>query len=141
MTPGNSNEKIASFVAAFAGPLSPVARTFISTFNLANRAINNKTAASRKENLDELKIRVPLEFAGNLGLIPVYNDVRKITLDVLRDDLNKEKDFRQEVKRLINQYPNGGDKFDKEIDKTFSKYTSFKTRQAINKQKELLEDN
>jgi GNAT superfamily N-acetyltransferase len=141
MTPGNSNEKIASFVAAFAGPLSPVARTFISTFNLANRAINNKTAASRKENLDELKIRVPLEFAGNLGLIPVYNDVRKITLDVLRDDLNKEKDFRQEVKRLINQYPNGGDKFDKEIDKTFSKYTRFKTRQAINKQKELLEDN
>jgi hypothetical protein len=141
MTPGNSNEKIASFVAAFAGPLSPVARTFISTFKLANSAINNKTAASRKENLDELKIRVPLEFAGNLGLVPVYNDVRKMTLDYFRDDLNKEKDFRQEVKRLINQYPNGGEKFEKEMDKTFAKYTRFKTRQAINKQKELLEDN
>jgi GNAT superfamily N-acetyltransferase len=141
MTPGNSNEKIASFVAAFAGPLSPVARTFISTFKLANGAINNKTADSRKEKLKELKIRVPLEFGGHLGLVPVYNDVRDITLDYLRDDLNKEKDFRQEVKRLINQYPNGGDKFEKEMDKTFAKYTRFKTRQAINKQKELLEDN
>jgi hypothetical protein len=122
MTPGD--EKIASFVAAFAGPLSPVARTFISTFKLTNRALNNKTAASRKENWDKLKIRVPLEFAGNLGLIPVYNDVRKMTMDALYDDVKKLEEVKSEAAKLQRQYPDGGDKYDKAIDALIDKYVA-----------------
>lgn len=120
MTPGD--EMIASFVAAFAGPLSPVARTFISTFKLTNRALNNKTAVSRKENLNKLKIRVPLEFGGNLGLLPVYNDVRKMTMDALYDDVKKLEEVKSEAAKLQRKYPDGGDKYDKELDSLVDKY-------------------
>jgi hypothetical protein len=135
MSEGSSDEKIANFVAAFSGPLSPVARTFIRTFTLTNRAINNKTAASRKKNLDELTNRIPLELAGNLGLIPVYNDVRKLSTDILFDDVKKLEEVKSEAAKLRRQYPNKGDKYDKALDALVDKYVE-RTKRKRQKREE-----
>jgi hypothetical protein len=135
MSEGSSDEKIANFVAAFSGPLSPVARTFIRTFTLTNRAINNKTVASRKKNLDELTNRIPLELAGNLGLIPVYNDVRKLSTDILFDDVKKLEEVKSEAAKLRRQYPNKGDKYDKALDALVDKYVE-RTKRKRQKREE-----
>jgi len=71
------------------GPFSPV-------FKTAELAVKKglekekKTAEARERQRREREQRIPLEVLGNLGLIPLYKDIRKILLKDMYKDLGKE---------------------------------------------------
>ena len=62
------------------GPLGPAYRSFERTFELAQRTQTRKTQAARDRAKDELINRMTLEAMGQVGLIPLYKDARRITL-------------------------------------------------------------
>jgi hypothetical protein len=50
---------------------------------------DKKTAEAIARQKKERTLRVPLEIAGSLGYIPLYKDVRKITMDAIYGDLDR----------------------------------------------------
>ena len=48
-----------------------------------------KTAEAKQRQSKERMLRVPLEIAGSLGYIPLYKDVRKVTMDAIYGDLDR----------------------------------------------------
>ena len=78
----------------FGGSFGPA----LSTADLIVRKVSEparKTPEARERQLNEQLIRMPLEVAGNLGLIPIYKDVRKVAIQEIYKDLrraNKMKD-------------------------------------------------
>jgi len=72
------------------GPFSPSAKTF---YLIAKKALEKpkkeQEAIERSEK--EKNIRVPLEFFGNLGMVPLYKDIHKIVNAELYKDLRKTK--------------------------------------------------
>jgi hypothetical protein len=77
-------------VPAFSGPYSPVAKTISRGAIVLSRAIYAKKEETRERAKNELQQRIVLEMLGNLGLIPLYKDVRRIVLKNL---------FKKEEKR------------------------------------------
>tara|TARA_R110002020_G_scaffold162576_2_gene348310 strand:- start:2825 stop:9385 length:6561 start_codon:yes stop_codon:yes gene_type:complete len=72
----------------FGGSFGPA----LSTADLIVRKTSEpkrKTADARERQLNEQLIRMPLEIAGNLGLIPIYKDVRKVAIKEIYKDLRK----------------------------------------------------
>jgi hypothetical protein len=72
----------------FGGSFGPA----LSTADLIVRKTTEpkrKTAVARERQLNEQIIRMPLEIAGNLGLIPIYKDVRKVAVKEIYKDLRK----------------------------------------------------
>jgi len=77
----------------FGGSFGPA----LSTADLVVRKATEpkrKTAVSRERQLNEQIIRMPLEIAGNLGLIPIYKDVRKVAVQEIYKDLRKAKKLK-----------------------------------------------
>ena len=68
------------------GPLGPAYRSFERTFELAQRTQTRKTQAARDRAKDELINRMTLEAMGQVGLIPLYKDARRITLKKFFDE-------------------------------------------------------
>lgn len=61
-----------------------------------------KTAEAKERQSKERMLRVPLEIAGSLGYIPLYKDVRKVTMDAIYGDLDRsEKVTSQNAPKLI----------------------------------------
>ena len=66
-------------------------------------------------------IRLPLELLGNLGFIPLYKDVRKITLDRIYGDLSRAKrelkDKQKAKKEMLQGYDSESDmkRYDREL--------------------------
>lgn len=77
------------YIKAFSGAFGPAVTTAAKTIQIAAKSPKSPEAIERRMN--ELKIRVPLEISGNLGFLPLYKDIRKITLDYLYKDLKKVK--------------------------------------------------
>jgi hypothetical protein len=50
---------------------------------------DKKTEDAIERQKKERAIRVPMEIAGSLGYLPLYKDVRKITMDYIYGDINK----------------------------------------------------
>jgi hypothetical protein len=50
---------------------------------------DKKTAEAKQRQSKERMLRVPLEIAGSLGYIPLYKDVRKVTMDAIYGDLDR----------------------------------------------------
>ena len=74
----------------FGGSFGPA----LSTADLIVRKVSEparKTPEARERQLNEQLIRMPLEIAGNLGLIPIYKDVRKVAIQEIYKDLRKAK--------------------------------------------------
>jgi len=74
----------------FGGSFGPA----LSTADLIVRKVSEparKTPEARERQLNEQLIRMPLEVAGNLGLIPIYKDVRKVAIQEIYKDLRKAK--------------------------------------------------
>ena len=76
------------FLINMLGPAAPAVRTSIF-------AVEKMTAPEKKESdairraENEKKIRIPLEMAGQAGLIPFYKDVRKVLLANMYKDLDR----------------------------------------------------
>jgi hypothetical protein len=74
-------------VPAFSGPYSPIAKTITRGAIVLGRAIEGKKEETRDRAMNELKQRISLEMLGNLGLVPLYKDVRRIVLkDMFKED-------------------------------------------------------
>ena len=78
------------YVKNMGGAFTPMLKT-------ADLIIKNKTAAEPKtaeaikRREKESNVRIPLEIAGNLGLVPMYKDIRKAALNDIYKDLDKNK--------------------------------------------------
>ncbi len=70
------------------GPFGPSAKTLDLIVRKATEE-PKKEAAAIKRVEKEVGVRIPLEVMGNLGLIPLYKDVRKIVNKELYKDLEK----------------------------------------------------
>jgi len=76
-----------AIIPAVSGPYSPMAKTMQRGITVLSRATTAKKEETRERAKNELKNRIVLEMLGNLGLIPLYKDVRRI---VLKDMFKKE---------------------------------------------------
>jgi hypothetical protein len=66
---------------AFAGPYAPALSSIARTATLYGRATKEGSKPeTQKRAMDELESRMALEAVGNLGLIPLYKDVRRIMM-------------------------------------------------------------
>jgi len=72
-------------ILAAYGPLVGTTDLLIKTLTSEPK----KTLEARKRQVEEQQIRLPLEIMGNLGLIPLYKDVRNMVLKNLYGDLTK----------------------------------------------------
>ena len=71
------------------GGFSPLVKTISYS---ANKAIyvfsgRSKDREAYDRAVKDLYIRTPLEVLGLMGYVPMYNDIRKATLDILYNDL------------------------------------------------------
>lgn len=67
---------------AFAGPLAPMLSSIARAGTLYGRATKEGSEQKTKNRaMEELESRMLLEAAGNLGLIPLYKDARRILLN------------------------------------------------------------
>lgn len=104
-----------------------------------------KDAIERSEN--ETNVRIPLELLGNMGMVPLYKDIRKIVMDQMYKDLeNAEKksaDKKQAEKEMLRGYENKTDmkRYDPKLyDEVFGKgsptYKEDQAKKKIKKEKE-----
>ena len=72
-----------------------------------------KTLEARERQVEEQQIRLPLEIMGNLGLIPLYKDVRNIVLKNLYGDLAKAqrqlKNKKKQREEMLQGYESEAD--------------------------------
>lgn len=71
------------------GPYTPAVKTL--SFGVSKLGEpKRKTKAARERQEREISERLPLEILGNLGLIPIYKDVRKEVIETIYKDINKK---------------------------------------------------
>ena len=109
-----------------------------------------KEAAAIERQKKELTVRIPLEVLGNLGLVPLYKDVRKVVMKDMYKDL-EQADENAENKRQIKLeklqgYENESDmkRYDPELwEETFGpnapEYDAEQAKKNIKKAKDSLE--
>ena len=80
------------------GPFGPIIKTTDLIIRKATEPVR-KTGASRERQKEEIALRIPLEVLGNLGLIPLYKDIRNVALKSIYKDLQKsQKDLKNRSK-------------------------------------------
>ncbi len=78
------------YVKNMGGAFTPILKT--TDLIIKNKtAAEPKTAEAIKRREKESNIRIPLEIAGNLGLVPMYKDIRKAAMNDIYKDLDKNK--------------------------------------------------
>lgn len=80
-------------VKTFGGPYGPLLKSANRGFSLVSRSISNKTSKGRQKAIDELTGRMSYEVLGNVGLLPLYKDIRRIVIkkQFPRSEFNKKK--------------------------------------------------
>ena len=113
--------------------------SFGPAFSTADLVVRKLTEPKRIEKVSlerqkkEINLRVPLEILGNLGLVPLYKDVRKEANKYIYEDLRKAKAqekrnpkrSREELKKLKISNPNAYKNY---IDKQKTKGNSSKQK-------------
>ena len=96
-------------ILAAYGPLVGTTDLLIKTLTSEPK----KTLEARKRQIEEQQIRLPLEIMGNLGLIPLYKDVRNIVLKNLYGDLTKAqrqlKNKKKQKEEMLQGYESEAD--------------------------------
>jgi hypothetical protein len=90
----------ADFLINMSGPMAPSLKTTQLIFNKMTEQPKKEEAAIERSK-KEWNIRIPLEIAGNAGLVPIYKDVRKAVLANIYKDLknaDKEAAAKKETK-------------------------------------------
>jgi hypothetical protein len=81
---------LADYIRNLMGPFGPFYK--MAEFGVkALSADEKKDPAARIRQQRELNERLPLELLGNLGLIPLYRDIRALLLADIYKDMGKEK--------------------------------------------------
>jgi hypothetical protein len=71
------------------GPYSPIAKTLYNGSTYYQRMIDAKTEETRDKNRDKLFYKTSFEMAGNLGLIPLYRDFRRVMNTIMYETKQK----------------------------------------------------
>jgi hypothetical protein len=100
-------EKMIQSSLGSAGP--SVATAFLILKSLYEPEKKKEGAKKRQEQTNN--VRIPLEIAGNLGLVPLYKDVKKIVVNdinkSLREELDKQKtskEFKKKIDDVLKSY-------------------------------------
>jgi len=94
---GPESTDLSDLIKNMMGPFSPAYKTA----DLAVKTIfgkEKKEEEAIKRQQAEKNIRIPLEIAGNLGLIPLYKDIRKVVLNNMYSSLRKEQQKEEDKK-------------------------------------------
>ena len=86
----------------FLGPYSPPVKSVAFALRKLTEP-DRKTSEARRRQIREREERIPVEFLGNTGFIPLYRDVRKVLLADIYKDLKKKKEktySREELEQL-----------------------------------------
>ena len=98
-----TKKSLADLVAqSFAGPYGPLYKTASRGKLLMDRATTGKTKKGREKAVDELTWRMSVEALGNLGLLPLYKDIRRIVNKKYFEDYGK-KDTGEITKRELKK--------------------------------------
>jgi len=87
-TPGNPVD-FGDIALMFTGSFTPFAKTINLGIDKAFEEAKKEPAAIERQK-NEILIRFPLEVLGNMGLIPMYKDVKNVVLGKIYEDLKKE---------------------------------------------------
>ena len=116
---------------ALLGPYTPLARSVSRGVKVVQGLTGSAKEETKQKYMDELTLRMAIEAAGNLGLLPFYKDVRRILLKDMFKDKPKtsgkgskytEKDFKNAkgnpakqrfIRQKINSQKNTNKKFSK----------------------------
>jgi hypothetical protein len=83
-----SKKGLYDFIIGMTGPYAPTLKTADLIIKKAfEEPKKTPEAIERQRNVKQ--IRIPLEVLGNLGLIPLYKDVRKVTMAAIYKDMDK----------------------------------------------------
>jgi hypothetical protein len=91
-------DEISDFAAIMAGPLGPVINAGTLGWKLATKEAPKEDRAIETRRKEWY--RFGLEAAGSVGLVPLYRDVRKVTMDWVYDELKKEQKEKAEKKEI-----------------------------------------
>jgi hypothetical protein len=79
---------LTDYLANMGGPFGPSLKTAdLIVRKMSEGPKKEQDAIERSEK--EMNVRIPLEVLGNVGLIPLYKDIRKITMKNIYKDLEK----------------------------------------------------
>lgn len=85
------NSVVENIAKAVAGPYGPMLATASRSGVLVNRITSDRSKPETKEKaINELSGRMAMEAFGQLGLIPLYKDVRRIVINDLFSDIDKK---------------------------------------------------
>lgn len=111
---------IGDFMLTMTGAFSPALKTSdLIIKNISAKEKKEKDAIERNEK--ENTIRIPLEVLGNMGMIPLYKDVKKEVMNEIYKDLRnadkKAEDKKQAEKEMLHGYENREDmkRYDPEL--------------------------
>ena len=88
LTEGNISKTL---IQGFSGAMSPYIKGGIRAGTLAQRATSSERWDTRQKNIKELKVRGTVDALGLIGILPLYKDIRRVTLRQLYKDYNKKK--------------------------------------------------
>jgi len=81
---------LADYLMAMGAAFGPIIKTADLLIKKITEPVK-KTEEARERQLKEIQQRIPLEILGNLGMIPMYKDVRKVVLNNIYKDLRQAK--------------------------------------------------
>jgi hypothetical protein len=140
---------LTDFITQMGGSFGPALKTLDLTARKVFEA-PKKEAAAIERGKQESQVRVPLEILGNLGMVPLYKDIRKIVMSSMYKDLEnadkKAADKKQAEKEMLQGYENKTEmkRYDPELyEETFGEkspgYDEQQAKKEIKKQKDELE--
>ena len=88
------------------GPASPIAKDVIRVYKLVGRIQNSKTPEAKKRAYDELMSVYSYDALGQLGLIPLYKDVRRINRKIFFKDYGKDDTPGKFTKEDLDRFKN-----------------------------------
>jgi len=116
----SGDRDFSDLIANMLGPFSPAFKT---TDLIVSKALakDKKTPEAIKRSEEENMIRIPLEVLGNMGMVPLYKDVRREVMNELYKDLRtadkRSEDKKQAEKEMLHGYENKEDmkRYDPEL--------------------------
>jgi len=137
------------FITQMGGSFGPALKTLELTVRKVFEAPKKEEEAIERDK-KESQIRIPLEVLGNLGMVPLYKDIRKIVMSNMYKDLEnadkKAADKKQAEKEMLQGYENKTEmkRYDPELyEETFGEkspgYDEQQAKKEIKKQMDDLE--
>ena len=88
------------FVDSFAGPYGPIINTLSRLLKVGISSQTAQKQETRDKAMKEIEERLILEVLGNLGLVPLYKDVRRV---VIKDLFPPEEKLTPEQKKRLKK--------------------------------------